>query len=239
MANLFGRACAGSGVLKPSACLAEPPRGVAGSAGGLLVPSMLRVAGKRGFTTFTTFTNFLACALWGTVPKQWAIFGGLALHFPGISGNSALCVKSAATEIAIEECGVSAFHRDMDVPTPLPVRYTHPVADVSRRAPLCKNTPYIYTVYSYKEEGCLDTPAHPGMGRGEFAGLFGNLRALTSATGPYLFGQLYAWGRTFEIAGATRNLGFWAVGPLHTGVFQSKVACVLCSVAINCTDGDD
>jgi hypothetical protein len=114
---------------------------------------MLKVAGKRGFTTLTTFTNFLACAVWGAVPRQWAIYLGLALHFPGISENSSLCVKSAATEIAIGECG---------------------------------------------------------MGRGEFAGLFGNLRVLTSATGPYLFGQLYAWGRSFPIAGVTRNLGFWA-----------------------------
>ena len=46
-----------------------------------------------------------------------------------------------------------------------------------------------------------------GLGRGEFAGYFGNLRALTVAVGPFLFGNMYAWGRTVAPG---RNLGFWS-----------------------------
>ena len=49
------------------------------------------------------------------------------------------------------------------------------------------------------------------MGKGEFAGYYGNLRALTVAIGPFLFGQLYAWGRRVMPG---KNLGFWAASIL-------------------------
>ena len=110
----------------------------------------------------TTFTNFLACVVWGAVvslrtvltvsslpsrtmssdpgalggsqPRAWAMFAGICLHFPGINANSALCLKTEATETALES----------------------------------------------------------GMAKGEFAGYFGNLRALTVAVGPFIFGASHA-----------------------------------------------
>ena len=110
----------------------------------------------------TTFTNFLACVVWGAVvshrtvptvsslpsrtmssepgalggsqPRAWAMFAGICLHFPGINANSALCLKTEATETALES----------------------------------------------------------GMAKGEFAGYFGNLRALTVAVGPFIFGVAHA-----------------------------------------------
>jgi DHA1 family tetracycline resistance protein-like MFS transporter len=127
--------------------------GILGSAGGLFVPVALPVLGKRGFATVTTFTNFLACMVWGLVPRAWAMFAGIFLHFPGINANASLPLKTQATEIAIAS----------------------------------------------------------GLGRGEFAGYFGNLRALTVAVGPFLFGNMYAWGRT---ATPGRNLGYWAAALL-------------------------
>ena len=132
--------------------------GVAGSCGGMIVPYLLRTLGKRGYTTFTTLTNMTACLLWGAIPRAWAVFAALALHFPGINTNSALCIKSAATQTAI---------------------------------------------------------VHHGMGRGEFAGYFGNLRAITAAIGPFVYGQLYALGRT---AYPGRNLGFWAAALLGCAI---------------------
>lgn len=122
--------------------------GILGSAGGLFVPAALPILGKRLFATATTLTNFLACILWGAVPRAWAMFGGICLHFPGINANSSLPLKTQATEIAIAS----------------------------------------------------------GLGRGEFAGYFGNLRALTVAVGPFLCGNMYAWGRTVAPG---RNLGYW------------------------------
>lgn len=127
--------------------------GILGSAGGLFVPAVLPILGKRLFATFSTLTNFLACVLWGAVPRAWAMFGGIFLHFPGINANSSLPLKTQATEIAIAS----------------------------------------------------------GLGRGEFAGYFGNLRALTVAVGPFLFGNMYAWGRTVAPG---RNLGFWSAALL-------------------------
>ena len=115
----------------------------------------------------TTFTNFLACVVWGAVvslrtvlttvsslprtmssdpgalggsqPRAWAMFAGICLHFPGINANSALCLKTEATETALES----------------------------------------------------------GMAKGEFAGYFGNLRALTVAVGPFIFGAVgkQLWAR--------------------------------------------
>eukprot|EP01052_Picozoa_sp_SAG31_P009995 SAG31_NODE_535_length_14348_cov_11.339603_18_plen_75_part_00 len=49
------------------------------------------------------------------------------------------------------------------------------------------------------------------MGRGEFAGYYGNLRALTVFIGPLLFGNLYAYGRRVAPG---RNFGFWAAAAL-------------------------
>ena len=60
------------------------------------------------------------------------MFAGICLHFPGINANSALCLKTEATETALES----------------------------------------------------------GMAKGEFAGYFGNLRALTVAVGPFIFGAV-------------------------------------------------
>jgi|EP01047_Picozoa_sp_COSAG01_P066492 MFS family permease len=56
-----------------------------------------------------------------------------------------------------------------------------------------------------------------GMGRGQFAGYYGSMRALTVAIGPFVFGHLYAFGRrAFQTrAGHARvNLGFWAAALL-------------------------
>ena len=77
------------------------------------------------------------------------------MHTPGIDGNANLCVKSEATDLAIET----------------------------------------------------------GMGRGEFAGYYGSMRALTVAVGPYIFGNLYAWGRKAFTSATGRpryNVGFFA-----------------------------
>jgi hypothetical protein len=102
--------------------------GLCGSAGGLFVPLVLPLLGKRLYASATTFTNFLACVMWGAVPRAWAMFLGLGLHFPGINANSSLPLKTQATELAIAA----------------------------------------------------------GLGRGEFAGYFGNLRALTVSVGPFI-----------------------------------------------------
>lgn len=60
------------------------------------------------------------------------------------------------------------------------------------------------------------------MGRGEFAGYYGSMRALTVAIGPYVFGNLYAWGRTAftnVCTGRPRfNLGFFAAAVLGCAV---------------------
>ena len=56
-----------------------------------------------------------------------------------------------------------------------------------------------------------------GMGRGEFAGYYGSLRALTVAIGPFIFGNLYAWGRTVFVNAQNQpryNLGFFAAAVL-------------------------
>ena len=127
--------------------------GILGGAGGLFVPAVLPVLGKRRFATLTTWMNCLACILWGAVPRAWAMFAGIGLHFPGINANSSLPLKTQATCLAIAA----------------------------------------------------------GFGRGEFAGYFGNLRALTVAVGPYWFGNMYAWGRTV-VPG--RNLGYWSAAVL-------------------------
>uniref|UniRef100_A0A7S1RL24 Uncharacterized protein n=1 Tax=Alexandrium catenella TaxID=2925 RepID=A0A7S1RL24_ALECA len=57
-----------------------------------------------------------------------------------------------------------------------------------------------------------DLAVEAGFGKGEFAALFGNLRALGIIAGPLLFGRLYAWGsaRTRRRPG----LGFWAAASL-------------------------
>ena len=129
--------------------------GLAGSAGGFVVPFLLPRLGKRLYATSATLTNFLACFMWGAVPRAWAMFTGLALPFPGINANSSLPLKTQATEIAIAA----------------------------------------------------------GLGRGEFAGYFGNLRALTVSVGPFIMGNMYAWGRTVAPG---RNLGFWTAALLGT-----------------------
>lgn len=53
-----------------------------------------------------------------------------------------------------------------------------------------------------------DLAVEAGFGKGEFAALFGNLRALGIIVGPLLFGRLYAWGRAEQRR--QPGLGFWA-----------------------------
>ena len=48
-----------------------------------------------------------------------------------------------------------------------------------------------------------------GMGRGEYAGFSGNLRAITVAVGPMLYGYIYAAGRQTRM-GSRVNLGYFA-----------------------------
>ena len=55
------------------------------------------------------------------------------------------------------------------------------------------------------------------MGRGQFSGNFGCLRALTTAVGPLLMGRLFSWGRARFVSadGKPRvNLGFLAAALL-------------------------
>ena len=77
-----------------------------------------------------------------------------------------------------------------------------------------------------------------GMGRGQFAGYYGSMRALTVAIGPYLFGNLYAFGRRTIVtsSGAPRcNLGFFAAALLgcvlpeffHQRLLRAKTAITL------------
>eukprot|EP01043_Picozoa_sp_COSAG02_P060911 COSAG02_NODE_8063_length_2726_cov_2.042254_1_plen_392_part_00 len=54
----------------------------------------------------------------------------------------------------------------------------------------------------------LRTKKYPiGMGRGEYASYFGNLRAITVAVGPMIYGYIYAFGRKLYPA---VNLGYFA-----------------------------
>jgi len=57
-----------------------------------------------------------------------------------------------------------------------------------------------------------DLAVEAGFGKGEFAALFGNLRALGIIVGPLMFGRLYAWGTTLQRR--RPGLGFWAAALL-------------------------
>lgn len=131
--------------------------------GRVFAPFIIRRCGPRTFTTLSIATQTLGLGLWGVVASVPSLIGGLLLQF--ISVN-----VSQATALDYGHFFSTVCHKHM----------TTDDECVQATSKTCLHA------------AATDHAVAYGMGRGEFQGMFNNMRAIAVAIAPIVYGRAYA-----------------------------------------------
>ena len=150
------------------------------ASGAAVVPMLLRRLGSRGFTTFVSLASLHAASWLRLTPCLFRRQTNFTNFVAHILWGAIPRPWAMFAALLVATPGIDAHSSNA---------VTAMATDVA--------------------QGLRSKKYPMGMGRGEYAGFSGNLRAITVAVGPMLYGYIYAAGRQTRM-GSRVNLGYFA-----------------------------